>query len=107
MSEEAISRNFIEQAVATLREMHSQGMTHRAIRPTNLFYDNPKSAQATILLGECLSAPPAMGQSAVYETPETAMAPPTGRGFGTISDDLYALGVTILALLTGKAPVWV
>ena len=102
--EEAISRNFIEPAVAALREMHSQGMTHRAIRPTNLFYDNPKPAQATIMLGECLSALPAMGQTAVYETPETAMAPPTGRGPGTISDDLYALGVTILALLTGQSP---
>lgn len=104
MSEEDVSRNFVEPAVEALRELYNQGMTHRAIRPTNLFYDNPSIAQATIMLGECLSAPHAMGQSAVYETVETAMAPPAGRGPGSISDDLYAFGVTILALLTGQSP---
>lgn len=104
MSEEAISRKFVEPAVAVLREMHNQGITHRAIRLTNLFYDSSPAAQATIMFGECLSAPPAIGQSAVYETIESAMAPPTGRGPGSVSDDLYAFGVTILALLIGQNP---
>jgi eukaryotic-like serine/threonine-protein kinase len=104
MSEEAISRKFVEPAVAVLREMHNKGITHRAIRLTNLFYDSSPAAQATIMFGECLSAPPAIGQPAVYETIETAMAPPTGRGPGSVSDDLYAFGVTILALLIGQNP---
>src|SRR3546814_4062096 len=50
------------------------------------------------------SAPAAMTQSAAYETIEAGMALPTARGEGTLSNDLYAVGVTLLALLTGRSP---
>src|SRR3546814_18227957 len=45
-----------------------------------------------------------MTQSAAYETIEAGMALPTARGEGTLSNDLYAVGVTLLALLTGRSP---
>jgi hypothetical protein len=104
LSEEAVARNFIQPATAALRDIYNHGITHRAIRPTNLFFDSAAVGQATIMLGDCLSCSPGMNQPAVYETVESAMAPPTGRGLGSMSDDLYSFGVTILALLTGRSP---
>jgi hypothetical protein len=104
MSEEAVARNFIVPVTDVLRDLVRQGLTHRAIRPTNVFYDSASTAQATLVLGESLASPPALNQSAVYETVESAMAPPTGRGPGLIANDLYSVGVTALALLIGKSP---
>ncbi|HAA92632.1 MAG TPA: hypothetical protein DCE33_09315 [Rhodospirillaceae bacterium] len=104
VSEEAVSRNFIQPVTAALRELYNQGITHRAIRPTNLFYDSVSATQANVMLGECLASPTGINQPAVYETIESAMAPPNGRGPGSIADDLYSFGVTILAMLTGRSP---
>ena len=56
------------------------------------------------MLGECVSSPPAMAQPFVYETIESCMCDPASRSLGTSADDLYALGVTLLAILTGRSP---
>ena len=103
-SEDSIIQNFIKPVATALREIDHQNLTHRAIRPTNLFYDSVSVPQATIMLGECLASPPAMNQPAAYEPVESALASSSGRGLGTISDDLYAFGVSILAFLIGQSP---
>jgi hypothetical protein len=46
-----------------------------------------------------------MHQSAVYEPPYSAMCLPAGRGDGSIADDVYALGVTLVALALGREPL--
>ena len=46
-----------------------------------------------------------MAQPLVYETIESGLANPWGRGDGTAADDLYALGVTLVMLLLGRNPV--
>jgi hypothetical protein len=88
--------------VAALLDLFASGATHRAIRPTNLFFRDP--AQRLIALGECVSAPPASEQPAAFEPIESAMAMPMGRGDGSAADDLYALGVTLIFLLLGRCP---
>ncbi len=57
------------------------------------------------MLGECVTAPVAYNQPVLFETIESAMADPAGRGRGCQGDDIYALGVTVLTLLLGKLPV--
>src|SRR3546814_18582294 len=96
--EEHASRLFIQPIGQVLRELQGQGVLHRAIRPDNLFWDD--AAKSRLVLGECISAPVAMTQSAAYETNEAGMALPTARYEGTLSNDLYAVGVTLLALPT-------
>jgi eukaryotic-like serine/threonine-protein kinase len=86
-----------------LANMYRRGIPHRAIRPDNIFWSD--SDQAGIILGECVSTPPAWGQPAAVETIETMMTPPSGRGPGGVEDDLYALGATILFLGLGYCPV--
>lgn len=98
-----LSRKVIEPLVATIRELTNRGITHRAIRPTNLFFMDESGER--IALGDCVSSPPAFDQPLVFETIEAGMANAVARGSGTYSDDLYSLGVTLVFLLMGRNPV--
>ena len=97
-----IAKDLMMPMVALLSALGDQGLTHRGIRPTNLFqagHDQP------IVAGEFYSAPPGFNQPAIFEPIERAMCPPAGRGSGEIADDLFALGVTALFLVLGRNPV--
>jgi eukaryotic-like serine/threonine-protein kinase len=103
LSDDQLIKGFLTPAVNTLRELSARGITHRNIRPTNLYYGD--ASERLIMLGECVSAPPGYNQSLHFESLECAMADETGRGEGNIGDDLFALGVTLLCLLIGRNPV--
>ncbi len=89
-------------AAAALLGLQGRGLTHRAINPDNLFQDGPNDP---VTLGPFWAAPPASLQPAVYEPPYSARCLAGGRGDGTVADDVYALGVTLLALAIGRAPL--
>jgi hypothetical protein len=85
-----------------LDRLHQRRVTHRAIRPDNLFRPGPGEP---VTLGCAWAAPPASLQPALYEPPYSAMCLPSGRGDGGIADDVYALGVTLLVLVLGRVPL--
>ncbi|HYH38440.1 MAG TPA: serine/threonine protein kinase [Azospirillum sp.] len=103
MPEEQLTRQVVQLVVSALKELSSRGVVHGAIRPTNLFYRDV--ASGTLMLGEAVTAPPGFGQPVLLETIERGMAMPSGRGNGTIADDLYSLGAMLLILLLGRNPV--
>ncbi|MDF1750360.1 MAG: hypothetical protein P1V34_15945, partial [Alphaproteobacteria bacterium] len=57
------------------------------------------------MIGECFSSLPGITNPIAYETLECSLATSAGRGEGGSENDLYALGVTILSLLTGHSPL--
>lgn len=103
VDEYAITAKVVEPLVAAIRELTQRGITHRAIRATNLFFMDEGGER--IALGDCVTAPPAFDQPLVFETIEAGMANAVARGSGTYSDDLYSLGVTLAFLLLGRNPV--
>jgi hypothetical protein len=101
-SDEDVVRRLIEPVFPGLKALATENTTHRAIRPSNILFRDAARRQA--ILGDCFTAPTGHDQPVAYETIENGMAMPSGRGVGTISDDLYALGVTVLYLLMGQPP---
>jgi eukaryotic-like serine/threonine-protein kinase len=92
----------LRPAARMLEQLQARGMTHRGIRPDNVFQGAPGQQ---VVFGPCWAAPPAMAQPALFEPPYSAMCLPAGRGDGTIADDVYALGVLLLCLALGRAPL--
>lgn len=101
--EHDMQRRIIEPLAEALREVTDHEITHRAIRPDNLFFMD--SDRQSLVLGDCVTAPPGFDQPVSFETGPRAMAARAGRGEGSISDDLYALGVTLVSLFMGENPV--
>ncbi|MDA0996821.1 MAG: hypothetical protein O2944_01280 [Proteobacteria bacterium] len=103
LTEYDIPRRVIQPIVEGLREVHTLKISHRAIRPDNIFFMNEE--RDDIVLGECVTAPPGFDQPVMYEPIERALAMPAGRGEGALADDMYAIGVTFAVLTLGHNPV--
>ncbi len=101
LTADAILRGALPPIVRALRAFAEARITHRNIRPTNLFHHG---AKREMMLGDAVTAPPGFAQPHNFETVEGAMAMPHCRGAGTPADDLYALGVTIVYLALGRDP---
>ena len=99
MHEDTLVRTVIKPLMQTLKELADRQITHRAIRPDNVFYTD--ASRQAVMLGECVSAPAGISQPAVYEPLESAMSKPSARGIGSIADDLYSFGALLAFLLTG------
>lgn len=97
-----LKRDFLTPILDLLRRMHDERVTHRNIRPTNLFrnVDN-----GMVTSGQIYSAPPGYEQPAIFEPLDRVRSLPLGRGVGDMSDEMFALGVTIMLLALGRNPV--
>lgn len=95
------------QLLTALSDLHRQGVVHRDVRPKNLLYDKKNrhlllvglGASHVDQLGEQTGEPRATSGAMTYIAPEVfAGAPATPRA------DIYAAGVTLYRMLTGRYP---
>jgi hypothetical protein len=100
--EAALLEQVLRPAVQVLAALQGLGITHRAIRPNNVF---AQGWSQPVTLGAAWVAPPALDQPAVFESPFSALCHPVGRGDGGIADDVYALGVLLITLAIGRVPM--
>jgi hypothetical protein len=104
VSDERIVPGLIQPIVGVLQELQASDLVHGALTADNIFMAGGEGSEIAIL-GECLSSAPFFRHSAIFETIERAMAQPSGRGPGTIKNDLYALGVCVAMTLRGGNPL--
>ncbi len=103
VDEYTIIRRVIEPMLALLKDLEGRGITHRAIRPTNIFLMDEGGER--LALGDCTTCPPAFDQPVAFEALESCLCSPIARGNGSHNDDCYSFGVTLLCLLLGRNPV--
>jgi hypothetical protein len=89
-----IFRNIVELLVA----MRDKGVGHGNIRTSNIF-DGGSTTFESAMLGEILSTPSGLCQPVLYETIPRGLCNPLGKGPAEMSDDIYALGVTVATLI--------
>ncbi len=102
LSEDILTRKVIQPASLALRELRARRVFHGLINPMNLYLGEGASDVAK--LGQCVSDAPGIGQPALFETIERGVTEPVGRGKGSVEDDLYALGITLMMLALGHNP---
>ncbi len=81
-----------------LKEMKEKNFIHGSIRAQNIFYGSADKTKP-IVLGDPLAVFPHSTQKSVYLTIDRALAEPYGRGVGSIADDIYAFGVSLVEIL--------
>jgi hypothetical protein len=96
-----LTERILAPAADVLANLGRRSLTHGAVRPDNLF----SAGAGHLLIGECVTSTPWSAQPAAFVTIEQAMTPPFGRGVGTHAEDMYALGVTLVALALGRIPM--
>jgi hypothetical protein len=100
-SETELIQDLLRPVARLLAALDQRGVTHRAVRVDNLFRAREGAA---VVLGDGFCLPPGFGQPAWAEPPPLAQCVPEGKGNGQPADDIFALGVALIAVAAGRVP---
>lgn len=109
---EASVKQFLSEILPVLQYIHSNQVIHRDIKPANMIRRSHDCKLVLIDFGAVKNQVGAVGTSATDQTALTAyaigtpgFAPPEQMAMRPVyASDIYAVGVTCIYLLTGKAP---
>ena len=96
-----VINTFIKPISLTMIQFLNKKLTHRNIRPDNIFVT---ADQSHITLGECFCDMAGMNQPTLVEPLEEALLPSQNRTVGTEYHDTHAIAATAIFMLTGGHP---
>ncbi len=94
---------FLSGIAKGLSYLHERGIVHRDLKPANIFYDDGYVKIGDYGLSKHISVSRHSGQTVSVGTVHY-MAPEIGSGNYTKAIDIYALGVILYEMLTGRLP---
>jgi len=94
---------FLSGIAQGLSYLHERGIVHRDLKPGNIFYDDGYVKIGDYGLSKHISVSRHSGQTVSVGTVHY-MAPEIGSGSYTKAIDIYALGVILYEMLTGRLP---
>lgn len=94
---------FVKGIASGLSYLHDRGIVHRDLKPGNIFYDDGYVKIGDYGLSKHISVSKHSGQTVSVGTVHY-MAPEIGSGSYTKAIDIYALGVILFEMLTGRLP---
>ncbi|MBV8883001.1 MAG: serine/threonine protein kinase [Chroococcidiopsidaceae cyanobacterium CP_BM_RX_35] len=105
---EARVLDWLHQAVEILQELHRRRIIHRDLKPSNLMLRSSTGQLVAIDFGGAKQIGPARSRAAASSTRlfSSGYSPPEQIAGGVVGPtaDFYALGRTMIQLLTGKYP---
>ena len=109
---EAKARQVLKEVLMILRDIHAQKVIHRDIKPANIIRREIDNRLVLIDFGVVKNQVNSIGAGGSNQTAFTAFAvgtpgfaPPEQLAMRPVyASDVYALGVTCMYLMTGKAP---
>ena len=94
---------FVDGVAKGLSYLHERGIVHRDLKPGNIFYDDGYVKIGDYGLSKHIAVSAHSGNTISVGTVHY-MAPEIGSGHYTRSIDIYALGVMLYEMLTGRLP---
>ncbi len=94
---------FLDGIAKGLGYLHERGIVHRDLKPGNIFYDDGYIKIGDYGLSKHIAVSAHSGNTISVGTVHY-MAPEIGSGSYTKSIDIYALGVMLYEMLTGRLP---
>ncbi|MDF2909157.1 MAG: protein kinase [Sporolactobacillus laevolacticus] len=99
------SIHIMKQILLAITHAHKRGIVHRDIKPQNILIDESEHVKVTdfgialAVSGATITYTRSIMGSAHYLSPEQARG-----GKATVKSDIYAIGIVMFELLTGKLP---